>query len=173
MLRARRKRAPDEATRASGIFSTPIYAAVSKCRGVCNPNSRMTMLRNSEPPLHKIRLMPDARCAGIGFPGANRNSILGLKNKGFRTLVDCGVPPRCCDYDLRLVTNPSPVSIELRASDVARGDLIPKWRLPLADRSERIYRGRIGRFARSIRYGWKAREVGKPADRLLVQRSAR
>ena len=32
------------------------------------------------------------------------------------------------------MTNPSPVSIELRAGDVVRGDLIRKWRLPFAGR---------------------------------------
>jgi hypothetical protein len=44
-----------------------------------------------------------------------------LENKGFRNLLSSGVVPRCCDYDLRFVTNPSPVSIALRGRDVARG----------------------------------------------------
>jgi hypothetical protein len=36
------------------------------------------------------------------------------------------VEPCRCDYDLRLVKNPSLLSIELRAGDVARGDFIAK-----------------------------------------------
>ncbi len=80
--------------------------------------------------------------------------------------------PVRCDGDLRLMTNRSFVSIELRASGIARGDLIAEWQLVFADRSERIYQGRTDRLDSSIRYGEGARD-GKPVDRLPVQRSAR
>ena len=66
--------------------------------------------------------------------------------------------PVRCDGDLRLMTNRSFVSIELRASGIARGDLIAEWQLVFADRSGEFIRDEliasIARFAME-----KAREM--------------
>jgi hypothetical protein len=49
-----------------GIFSTPIALPFRDAAALAIRIREVRMLGDSEPPLHKIRLMPARECVGIG-----------------------------------------------------------------------------------------------------------
>jgi len=112
----------------------------------------------------------DARAPVI--PGPHRNWHASLKNKGFCNLSLQRFAIRYCRYDLRRTTNHSLVSIELRDSDVAGGDMTMMRQLTLRVASRIIFAvGWSLRSVDSVRI--EMREGENPANRLLAQRCAR
>jgi hypothetical protein len=126
------------------------------CKGAAGQGSTQTSAR-------------DARAAGYARPTSE--IAFEPENKGFcdLSLRRCAI--RCRSYDLRWTANPSPVSIELRDSDVADGDMTMMQQLTLLIRlAHHFCRGVVASAVDSV--PMEMREGENWANRLLAQRSA-